>query len=225
MNTPPVRVSIQKLIQTLLKLISGNSAAIVDVLFDVLQRIPIVKSLPGMYEVLDYEAQLELLDTKGHTAIYTKRQQVRFLQDNVFAYQDKAWGDGDIFAAYQCSPGVKVDSYREGHRYNILISLRETKQRDDEVTFHIRRKIRDGFKRAVEEFQTDIDHRTRQLALSVVFPKQRLPTEVALIEQNTSRTTILDSSQHLVLPDGRHKYIWKTQAARLYEAYILRWKW
>lgn len=224
MSTLPWRVSIQRFIQILLKLISGNPAAIVDVLFDVFQRIPIVKSLPGMYEVLDYEAQLELVDTKGHTAILTKRQHVRFLH-NVIAFQDKAWGDGDIFAEYQCSPGVEVDRYREGHRYHILISLRETKQRDDEVTFHIRRKIRDGFTQKVEEFQSDIDHRTKQLEVSVIFPKNRLPEAVTLIEQNTSRTTPLDNKQRLILSDGRHKYFWRTKSARLYESYILRWKW
>lgn len=225
MSIAPSRVSTQRLIHPLIKLISGNPSLVVDLVFDILQRIPIARSLPGMYEVLDYEAQLELLDTKGHTAIYTKRQHVRFLQDNVIAYQDKAWGDGNIFADYQCSPGKEVDRYREGHRYNILISLRETKQRNDEVTFNIRRKIRDGFKREVEEFQSDIDHRTRQLELSVIFPNNRLPEEVTLIEQNTSRTTTLDSDHREILSDGRYKYFWKTKSARLYEAYILRWKW
>lgn len=225
MSTSQSRVSLQRIIQSIIKIISGNPAAVVNVLFDVLQQIPVVKSLPGMYEVLDYEAQLELRDSKGHKAVYTKRQHVRFLQDNIIAYQDTAWGDGNIFADYECSPGKEVDRYREGHRYNILISLRETKQRDDEATFHIRRKIRNGFTKAVEDFQIEIDHRTRQLEMSVVFPKKRLPSEVLLIEQNTSRTTTLDSKHRHTLSDGRHKYFWKTQSARLYEAYIMRWRW
>jgi hypothetical protein len=225
MSTAQPRETLQRLTQTIVKLIGGNPTVVVDLIFDVLQHIPVVKSLPGMYEVLDYEAQVELLDSKGQKAVYTKRQHVRFLQDNIIAYRDTAWGDGDIFADYQCSPGVEVDRYREGHRYNILISLRETKQRDDEATLYIRRKIKNGFRGHVESFQTEIDHRTKQMELSVIFPKKRLPSEVALIEQNTSRTTILDSKQRHILSDGRHKYFWKTQSARLYEAYILRWKW
>lgn len=63
----------------------------------------------GLYKVLEYEVQLELVDPQGEVAIYRKRQRVRFLQDNVFAILDQAWGDGDIFADYKCSPGVAVD--------------------------------------------------------------------------------------------------------------------
>lgn len=44
----------------------------------------------GMYEVLDYETTLELLDPKGHKASFTKREKVRYLQDNIIAYQDQA---------------------------------------------------------------------------------------------------------------------------------------
>jgi hypothetical protein len=73
----------------------------------------------GMYEVLAYEAELTLLDEKGSKARLTKRQQVRFLQDNIIAYQDQAWGDGNIFVEYRCTPGVEVDRYRDGHRYRI----------------------------------------------------------------------------------------------------------
>ena len=59
------------------------------------RRNPIFRFLPGMYEVLDYQAQLVLKDSKGKTAVYTKRQHVHFLQNNVIAYQDQAWGDGN----------------------------------------------------------------------------------------------------------------------------------
>ena len=40
----------------------------------------------GMYEVLDYETTLELLDRQGKNAIVNKRQKVRYLQDNIIAY-------------------------------------------------------------------------------------------------------------------------------------------
>ena len=50
---------------------------------------------PGTYEVLDHSATLDL-QQGGKLAIYRKRQRVRFLRDNIIAYQDIAWGDGDI---------------------------------------------------------------------------------------------------------------------------------
>lgn len=213
------------ILNLLLKFLLNDPSAIFNVLFDVFQHIPVIKSLPGMYEVLDYSAQLQLKDNKGRVAVYRKRQKVRFLQNDVIAFQDQAWGDGEIFSDYQCSPGIEVDRYPHGNRYYILISLRETKHRDDELTFHIKRKIKDGFTEETESFQTEIDHRTRQLKLSVVFPKSRLPTSVKLFEKNSKRSITLDSEYRQILPDGEHEYTWETKKARLYEAYIIRWQW
>jgi hypothetical protein len=183
------------------------------------------RSHEGMYEVLNYHAQLELLDPEGKHAIYHKRQQVRFLQDHVIAYQDTAWGDGDFMAAYQCSPGVAVDTYREGHKYNILISLRETKHAGDIEAFRIDRTIRGGFTRPIEDFQVEIDHRTRRCTMSVVFPVTRQPKKVSLIEQNSTRSLVLGPEQRNELADGRVEYTWSTDKPRLFEAYILRWEW
>jgi hypothetical protein len=45
----------------------------------------------GVYEVLDYEATLELLNMKGTQAAFQKRLRVRYLQDNIIAFQDSAW--------------------------------------------------------------------------------------------------------------------------------------
>ncbi|MFC1959362.1 hypothetical protein ACFLYO_01510 [Chloroflexota bacterium] len=183
------------------------------------------KQPEGIYEVLDYQSTLELKDSKGKRAVFYKQQRVRFLQDNIIAYQDKAWGDGEIFADYKCAPGVAVDRYREGHRWRTLISLRETKNRRDVEEFHIERSIRDGFTKSVEEFQVDIDHVTRKLTLSVAFPRTRMPEEVSLIEQNADRTTDLGPYHRRVLPNGGVKMVWQTNSPRLFESYILRWKW
>src|SRR5689334_20818707 len=71
----------------------------------------------GTYKVEAHHATLELMDHHGSTAVYTKRQLVTFLQNDVFAIQDQAWGDGDIFASYQCSPGVIADKYIESNRW------------------------------------------------------------------------------------------------------------
>ena len=72
-----------------------------------------------MYEILDYDTTLELLDSSGHTAVVHKRQKVRFLQDNTLVFQDYAWGEGKIFEhGYKCAPGVVVDRYQAGDRWN-----------------------------------------------------------------------------------------------------------
>ena len=49
-----------------------------------------------LYEVINYETTLTIQDRNGKKASVSKKQRVRFLQDNVIAYQDQAWGDGDV---------------------------------------------------------------------------------------------------------------------------------
>jgi hypothetical protein len=186
---------------------------------------PKPKPATGMYEVLEHEIALELADSTGKKAVYHKHQRVRFLQNNIIAFQDKAWGDGDIFADYRCSPGAAVDFYREGHRYNILISLRETKRQGDVEDFHIQRTILNGFVRDTEEFQTVIDHKTDMLAMSVRFPLERAPKRVWLIEQNAGVTRELGPGAVSLLADGRYEASWRSREPRLHEAYILRWQW
>ena len=179
----------------------------------------------GSYEVLEHEVTLELHDTKGQHATYLKRQKVRFLQDNVIAYQDQAWGDGNIFEEYKCSPGVPVDKYREAYRYRILISLRETKNYGDVQEFNIERKIRGGFVGDTQDFQTQVDQRTYKLSISVIFPRKRTPKELWLLERNSTKTFPLTPEQIITLPDGRVQAIWSSNKPRLFEAYTLRWKW
>lgn len=186
---------------------------------------PAKQPAQGLYEVLEYESQLELKTKTGRSALATKRQRVRFLQDNIIAYQDQVWGDGDIFADYRCSPGKAVDRYREGHRHHVLISLRETKQRGDTAEFHIERQIRNGFTHSTEQWQTEVNHHTYRLSVSVIFPKARQPKQATLIEQNSTNTFPLGPEHRHTLPDGREKVTWTTDAPRLYEAYIIRWEW
>ncbi|MBZ0282478.1 MAG: hypothetical protein K8L97_17185 [Anaerolineae bacterium] len=179
----------------------------------------------GTYRVDAHHVMLDLTDKAGRNAIYTKRQQVTFLQDNVFAIQDQTWGDGDIFAAYRCSPGVAVDRYKEGYRWKILISLRGTRNRGEQEEFVIERTIHDGFTKPIQDFHTQIDHPTQDLSISVVFPQGRHPKQVSIIEQNWKRQRILGKEHQIPLLQGRIQYEWQVHRPRLYEGYILRWEW
>jgi hypothetical protein len=89
------------------------------------------RSYRGLYEVLEYESTLELKDREGKKAAFKKREKVRYLRNNVIAYQDQAWGDGEILLDYSCSPGTPVDRYRSGYKTYILISRREVKDKGD----------------------------------------------------------------------------------------------
>lgn len=179
----------------------------------------------GLYEILDYDLSLELVDPQGEVAIFKKRQQVKFLQNNVIAFEDYAWGDGEIFADYKCSPGRVVDSYQEGDRWNVLISLHETKHSGDITDFYIERTAKHGFTKAEESLQTEIRHPTKRLKLAVVFPKERRCQRATLVQRSQNQNIVLGSEQFTDLPDGRQMVIWETTTIKQFEVYTLKWRW
>ncbi len=52
----------------------------------------------GVYETLDYESTIEIHNKIGTRAAFSKRKKIRYLQDNIIAYQDYGWGDGEIMS-------------------------------------------------------------------------------------------------------------------------------
>jgi hypothetical protein len=179
----------------------------------------------GMYEVLEHAVTLELQDKNGRRALVRKRQRVRYLQNNIIAYQDQAWGDGEILVNYRCSPGKVVDLYRPGQKTFLLISLRETKHRGDVDEFNIRWRMRNGFLRETELWGTEVNHKTKQLRIRVIFPRSRPPRRVWVIESLRRRKRRLGEKSQTRLRDGRWLVVWETQKPRLNEQYQLQWEW
>jgi len=179
----------------------------------------------GLYEVLDYESTLELKDRNGRLAIFKKQEKVRFLQDNIIAYQDQAWGDGKILINYHCKPGFPVDRYRSGYKTHILISLREVKNRGDVDDFNFAWRIRQGFLEKSNSWATEISHRTHRLTIRLIFPMASPPLSISVVERNSQRNHILDNNLKMQLPDGRWSVTWTTNQPRQFEQYILRWDW
>lgn len=179
----------------------------------------------GLFEILEYDSTLELLDSEGERAHFKKRLRVKFLQDNVIAFQDYIWGDGKPLLNYRCSPGVIVDRYREGGRWNVLISLRETRATGDVEEFRIERTLQGSF--ATPEawwWETSLQQKTHRLKVSIVFPKKRHAKRVVLVERNRNRTTPLDVNLK-GLPDGRQILTWESLKFGRFETYTLKWDW
>jgi hypothetical protein len=179
----------------------------------------------GMYEVLEHEATVELKDRRGTHALVRKRQKIRYLQNNIIAYQDQAWGDGKILLNYRCSPGVVVDRYRPGQKTYLLISLRQTKHRNDVDEFNITWEAHNGYIRTSELWATEVNHKTRWLKLQVIFPEVRPPLRAWLVESLHRRKHDLSNNAKMKLPDGRWMVSWETERPRLNEQYQLHWEW
>ncbi len=180
---------------------------------------------PGIYEVMDYELTLEIYDPKGRKATFQKRKKVRYLQDNIIAYQDYAWGDGDFLINYRTSRGTPVDRYRSGFKTYILLSLHEVRNRGDIDEFNIQWDIRQGFLTKDGYWGTDISQQTKHIKVNVIFPKSRPPLHLNIEENNPKRTHILTREAQKQLPDGRWLVTWENDNPKLYELYVLRWIW
>lgn len=209
------------------RLLTGFPFELLPLFVDVAQDIArwIGDRYAGPYEILDYDAVVELIDETGTLALFKKRQRVKFLQNSIIAIEDYAWGDGDILADYKCTPGVVVDKYRQGDRWNILISLRDTKSIGDIEQFHIERTVKDAYTRDEEWLQTEIRRHTRRLKMSVIFPQNRHCQHAVLIQRSASRVTELGPEHVDNLPDGRQIVFWETTHAKGFDVYTLKWRW
>jgi len=179
----------------------------------------------GIYEVLDYKCTLELLDAEGKNAVVQKREKVRYLQDNIIAYQDQAWGDGEILLDYHCSPGVPTDQYKIDPKTYVLISLRGVRNKGDEDNFNIDWKIKNGFLENARFWGTSIHHKTKKVTVQIIFPKDRPPLKASVFESNLQKRYNLGKDALKKLSDGRHMIVWKNTKPRLYENYLLNWEW
>jgi len=179
----------------------------------------------GIYEVLAYEITLDIHDTEGKTATVIKRQKVRYLQDNIIAYQDQAWGDGKTLLNYNCKPGKPVDLYRYGHKTKVLISLREVKNKGDVDEFKIRWNWKNGLLANTGFWGTQINHRSKNITIKIIFPYSSPPLQAWLIMHNQKRSKPLEGHLQWNSPNGRCTLLWREKKPRLYEIYTLKWKW
>jgi len=182
-------------------------------------------SCEGTYDVLAYATALEIQDDDGKSATVTKWIKVRYSQNNMIAFQDQAWGDGEILLDYECTPGKPVDRYRYGHKTKILISLREVKNKGDADLFTIRWNWKNGLLADTGFWGTQIDHRSKNVTVKIIFPASRPPRKAWLIMHNQKRSKQLKNHLQWNSPDGRCTLIWNEKKPRLYETYTIKWKW
>jgi len=190
-----------------------------------LYRLAAHLRLQGIYDVLDQTRTVTVLDPTGHAAAVDTVQRVRFRQNHITALTEYAWGEGDLFAEYRCSPGVPVDRYCEGSRQVMLISLREHKNAGGRLCFRSHRRILDGFLEREEYWECDIYHHTKRLTLRIIFPSER-PCQRATVTTRSTRKTVALGPEHFqTLADGRQVLRWAKKWPKLNERYLIRWVW
>ena len=180
---------------------------------------------PGMYEVLDYESTLEIMDPRGMVAKFQKSERVRFLQDNVIAIQDQLWGFKKNIYDYKCSPGVPVDFYASGHKTLVVISLREIYSKKDEVDLNMQWYLKGDPIGKTGSWETYINQYSHKITLNVIFPSERPPVRIWINERNKKKYIEVDKKALSQLPDKQWQMTWENKNPVMYETYTMKWEW
>ena len=180
---------------------------------------------PGMYEVLEYHSILELKDEEGRQAKFSKVEIVRFMQNNIIAIQDQAWGYQKDVTNYQCSPGIPVDVYSSGHKTFVVISLREVKSKNDEEQFNLQWDLQGKPIGTHGLWDTYIENYTTIMTQKIIFPEKRPPIRLWVVEGKQKKHIELNKNKLTQLADRRWQVFWIKKNPRLYETYTIKWEW
>ena len=178
--------------------------------------------LRPLYEIKDYQAGLEVLDAKGKRAIYTKRERLRFLRNDVTSLYDYGWGTGEAFASHRVHPGRIVERQKIGSRHRSLVVLPQPKHAGDEMTLSVRRLWKNTLTGHNGWLEMEVYHPTRRARLSVTLPRSRPVRSARLVETRRRSSLPLQAT---TISDGRQRLQWSTTALQVGDRYTLEWDW
>ncbi len=180
------------------------------------------KSKP-IYEVLDYEATLELTDQEGRDAIFVKKERVRFLQDGISTFEEYGWGNGIPFSAHEVHPGSFARRQLVGPRLRSTVKLPHAYRKGEELTVSVERAIKNGFISPSECWlEAELYHPTHRLSLKIILPPERPVRSARLVRPGVPGSRALPVRG---LPDGRQCISYADPDPSQGQRYTLVWDW
>lgn len=178
-----------------------------------------------VYEIVNLEETWEIHDATGATVTLKKVMDVEFLRDQVTSIHDPAWGAGELFAEYSCSPGRYVGISRSGERQLAVVMLDPPRRRGDSQHFDITRVIKGGFTGPDEWIELDSETCTGPLKVSVVFPRDRLPQNCQWTRRRGNSEKNLGAISQRWREDGRQECYVRVARPSPDEIYRVTWTW
>jgi len=174
------------------------------------------------YEVLEYDARIELLGIDGRSARYTRMERVRFLKDTSTVY-DHGWGNGIAFAEHDVSHGKFTDKKLIGSRLRSAVRLPELQRKGDELAFTFERLLQNGFEAPSEWWlEAELYHPTRHITLTVLFPSSRPVRSARVVTLENPGGTVLRLGR---TPDGRQSISYQEENPRVGQRFTVLWDW
>jgi hypothetical protein len=183
----------------------------------------------GIYEILTSQLIWNLEAQDGSLARVTKRNRVRFIQNNVLAIPDYIWGDGAMSSDYTCTPGKKVAEHQEGAKNCVVIALDRMYKRDEELDIEIARTVRGAFTGKREWIEVKPVAGTPALSFMVIWPAGREPRDATVTIENERRNRrkvrALGDEQLAWHEGGRRKYAEHFDNPSSDEVIRVDWSW
>lgn len=180
----------------------------------------------GLYTYVEADDEWDIQDDGGQLAINTKRRKIKYLQDEVFAIRDYAWGTGTIGPAkVKAGPGRAVRDYTRDNRHHTIILLDGIRKRGNEDEFTIVREFKGSFvDPATESVQLDVLHTTDVVRSKIVFPAGRPPTR-AWVTRKEGQVEVQDPLTPEPAGGGRQQIAWSRERPPRYAVFTIGWTW
>lgn len=179
-----------------------------------------LKSPAVSYENLLLDIILDLRDAAGQEADVICKQKVRFLVEDAAVISSPVWGDGNQLAQFKVDGGTYLGEQRDGPKRVQLLGL-DRSSMERTATVQSTRRIRNGFLKADEYFESMVERPTHRLRVTVLFPKARPPRRAYVL--GTSGENL--SQPRVTLRNGRASLRCVLQSPKLRSVYSLRWAW
>lgn len=174
------------------------------------------------YEVIESTMTWEILSTTGNQAVVTMVSKYRFLQDNIIAIRDWVKPATAKVKSYACSPGQMVDSFVNGPTRQYVISLRDSKSRNETETYTFRREMEDSFLDNHEWVSTEVKSRFGTLTQVVTLPAGRACKSAWARDTGSDKRQTLEVHS---LSDGRLRFSRAVRRPKREREYFIEWEW
>lgn len=122
------------------------------------------------YETIKFSGRLKFLDTTRSVAIFTRRQRVRFLEDNVGVMFDRVWGEGVILGRYSVQEAKLMEPIRTSNGYILPLALPGRFRKGDVFDLVTHRRIIGAFDNDSGYWDTSMTKPTELIQITVITP-------------------------------------------------------
>jgi hypothetical protein len=177
------------------------------------------------YSVLCQESTWDLATIDGSLVYATRKKEIRFDQNKVFAVCDFVQGAGSRTTTY--SPGEAVAEFLAEGRPHTLVSLGRMHYRGERITLEAKRTVTDGFLAEHEIVGVEVEDDTELLKIEIKWPVERPPNAVRVARATPAREWRAEDAMEKVDTDsdGRRTFLMTVESPEKGSTTTVEWEW